>query len=152
MAGNLIAGAAGVHDGKAMTLKPDSFFSSLRRPASPNHWLVAPADFAVRPDAAAPVFAVPASVLRQTLKTVMLRAQGTAVAAESADSLHVVVTTPVFRFRDDVRVQFIPVAPQQSSFALYSASRIGYWDLGANRRRLEDWVEQTRRALESRNR
>lgn len=152
LAGNLSAGAAGVHDGNAMTLKPDSFFSSLRRPASPNHWLVAPADFAVRPDAVAPVFAVPAAVLRETLKTVMLRAQGTAVAAESADSLHVVVTTPVFRFRDDVRVQLIPFAPQQSSFALYSASRVGYWDLGANRRRLEDWVAQMRHALESRSR
>ena len=34
----------------------DKFFQNLKRPASPNNWLVAPADFVVKPDAVAPIF------------------------------------------------------------------------------------------------
>lgn len=150
LAALLLAGAwpsAGAGAGKEGM---DSFFSSLQRPDSPNHWLVAPAGFPGQPDATAPVHAVPVAVLRETFKAVIAQSPGATVVAETADGLQVVVTTRVFRFRDDVRVQFIALGPQQSTLALYSASRTGYWDFGANRRRLEDWLARLAAALQSR--
>lgn len=118
----------------------DLFFRTLQRPDSPNHWLVAPAGFAVKPDAVALVYALPAPRLREAF-TAMLRAQPrVAIAAEHGDGLHAVATSAVFRFDDDIRVQFIALSAQQSTLAIYSASRVGYWDLGANRRRVEDWL------------
>lgn len=117
-----------------------AFFSILRRPASPNHWLVAPAAFVVKPDAVAPVYGVSAARLREAFGMVVRQTPRAVVSAETADGLHVVVTTAVFGFKDDLRVQFIAVSPQQSTLALYSASRAGYWDLGTNRRRVEDWL------------
>jgi uncharacterized protein (DUF1499 family) len=124
-----------------------SFFINLRRPDSPNHWLLAPADFVAKPDAVAPVFAVPAAALRAAFMAVVQQTRGANIAAETADGVHVVVATPVFGFRDDLRVQFIVLSPQQSTLALYSASRTGYWDLGTNRRRIEDWMTRLQSTL-----
>lgn len=140
MAQTVAAGATAVHDAGRVTPDMETFFKSLKRPDSPNHWLVAPADFVVKPDAAAPVFNVPAAVLRAAFKAVVQQTKGAESVAETADGVHLVATTAVFGFKDDLRVQFIALSPQQSTLALYSASRVGYWDLGANRRRVEHWI------------
>lgn len=129
-----------VRDGSGNRSGMQTFFDTLNRPASPNHWLVAPAGFVVKPDAVAPVYGVSASRLREAFGAVVRQTPRAVVSAETADGLHVVVTTAVFGFKDDLRVQFIAVSPQQSTLALYSASRAGYWDLGTNRRRVEDWL------------
>ncbi len=150
MAENLTPGVGTVHSGDTVIMKPDPYFSKLQRPASPNHWLIAPADFALRPDAVAPLFDVPVAVLRAAFHAVVRATPGAVVAGESADGMHVVATTRWLAFKDDIRVLFIPVTQQQSTIVLYSASRVGYWDLGANRRRLADWLSQTRNALAKR--
>ena len=61
---------------------------------------------------------------------------------ETADEnyLHVVATTPLFRFKDDV--EFL-LDRDAGLIHVRSASRVGYSDLGANRRR----VERIREAL-----
>ena len=149
MADNLTRRAAPVHDDAPVAMKLDDFFKTLKRPDSPNNWLIAPADFTTRPDAVAPVFPAPVLALREALKAVVLRSRGAAVVEESAYGMHVVETTLVFRFKDDIYVRFIPLAHHQSTLAIYSTSRAGYWDTGTNRRRLEDWIERTRKALEA---
>ena len=140
--------AAAFHpDAEAQTVGLEHYFKTLKRPASPNTWLVAPADFAVKPDAVAPVFDVPVSRLRETFKSVVAATEGAAVVAEASDGIHLVVTTSLLKFQDDVRALFIPVDEGKSTIALYSASRVGWWDFGTNRRRVESWLEQTRAAL-----
>ena len=147
MAQTVVPGAGPVHDAGGMNAEMDSFFKTLQRPASPNHWLAAPADYAIRPDAVAPVFAVPAAALHAAFKTLVRQTKGAAIGTETVDGLHVVFTSAVFGFKDDVRVQIIALSPQQSTLALYSASRVGYWDLGANRRRIEDWLARLQNTL-----
>ncbi|MBX3649870.1 MAG: DUF1499 domain-containing protein [Burkholderiales bacterium] len=146
-----IAAGGGIHDRKdnkaSMDVAP--YFRTLRRPDSPNHWLAAPAGFPGNPDAAAPVFEVPAAALREALRVVVTQTPGAAVESESAAGMHIVVTTRIFRFRDDVHVQFLQPGPQQSTLAVYSASRVGYWDLGTNRRRVEDWLARIAAVLEA---
>lgn len=127
----------------------DNFFQNLKRPASPNNWLVAPADFVIKPDAIAPVFDVPISGLKQTFKAAILQSKEIATIAESENAMHLVATTRLMRFQDDIRVRFIPVAPDKSTVALYSASRVGYWDTGTNRRRVEDLIKLTESTLAS---
>jgi uncharacterized protein (DUF1499 family) len=134
----------------SVTLDIEPYFRNLQRPDSPNHWLVAPAGFPGKPDATAPFFAVPVAVLREAFMAMLRQTPGVALAEETSTGLHLVVTTQVFRFRDDIRVQFIAIGAQQSTLALYSASRAGYWDLGTNRRRIEDWLARTAAALGAR--
>ena len=128
---------------EAQTVGLDNYFRKLERPDSPNSWLVAPADFVIKPDAVAPVFNVPVSRLRETFQSFVAATEHAAVIAESPDGMHIVVTTPWLRFKDDVRVLFIAVGKSKSTIALYSASRVGWWDFGTNRRRVENWLERT---------
>jgi uncharacterized protein (DUF1499 family) len=114
------------------------WFAQLQRPGSPNHWLAAPADFVVKPDAVAPVYALPVARLREAFVAMLRTQPRMAIVGGNGDGLHAVATTAVLRFDDDIRVQFIALSPAQSTLAIYSASRVGYWDLGANRRRVED--------------
>lgn len=126
----------------------NTWFSTLQRPDSPNHWLVAPADFVVKPDAVAPVFALPAAKLRESFALMLRKLPRVTIAEESADGLHLVNTTAIFRYQDDIRVQFIALAPESSTLAIYSASRVGYWDLGTNRRRVEDWLARLQQSVQ----
>lgn len=128
------------------TANVDTFFDSLKRPDSPNNWLVAPPGFVIEPDAVAPVFRVPVPVLLDTFKAVVLRSKRAAVVKESASAMHVIATTPVMRFKDDVWALFIPLTENSSTLALYSASRVGYWDMGTNRRRVKEWIERLQNA------
>jgi uncharacterized protein (DUF1499 family) len=132
---------------EAQTVGLENYFRTLERPDSPNTWLVAPADFVIKPDAVAPVFAVPVSRLRETFTAVVSGMENVAVIAESTDGMHIVVTTPWLKFEDDVRVLFIPLGQGKSTIALYSASRVGYWDFGTNRRRVANWLEQLQAAV-----
>jgi uncharacterized protein (DUF1499 family) len=53
---------------------------------------------------------------------------------EEKNYFHVTFTSGVFRFVDDVEFYFVDGAPL---IHVRSASRLGYYDLGANRRRIE---------------
>lgn len=147
MAQTVAPGANAVHDAARVNPKMEHYFKSLQRPDTPNHWLVAPADFPGRPDAVAPVFSVPAATVQSALRTVIRQTRGAVIHGEMPDGLHVVVTSAIFSFKDDVRIQVISLLPQQSTLAIHSASRVGYWDLGANRRRVEDWLVRLQIAL-----
>ena len=48
--------------------------------------------------------------------------------------MHAEFMSGVFKFVDDVH---IVVDDSKKKIHIYSASRVGYWDLGANRRRVE---------------
>lgn len=56
------------------------------------------------------------------------------VAAEGPHYLHVVFVSRWFRFKDDVEFLYLP---DQRLLHLRSASRVGYGDLGVNRKRIE---------------
>lgn len=65
------------------------------------------------------------------------------IASEKGDYMHVEATTLIFRFVDDLEFLY---QPNQGLIQLRSASRIGYSDLGKNRRRLEGMRNQLRQA------
>ncbi len=54
-----------------------------------------------------------------------------------------IAVTPLMKFKDDVYVQAVPVDgdPARSSVAVYSASRIGYSDMGTNAKRVKELLE-----------
>ena len=58
-----------------------------------------------------------------------------------------VVTTRLWRFRDDVLVRAEPAGEGGSRLAIRSSSRVGRGDLGANARHILDLVSQVRRGL-----
>jgi uncharacterized protein (DUF1499 family) len=118
-------------------------FDTLSPPDSPNNWLVAPLDFApAPPDETAPIFTVPAERLARTWMRVVRQQPRTTVVAVSKDGLQIEAEqrSAVFGFADRISVRFVPLDPDRSTLIAYSRSEVGYWDLGVNRRRLQDWL------------
>ncbi|MEZ5666738.1 MAG: DUF1499 domain-containing protein [Alphaproteobacteria bacterium] len=107
----------------------------------PNSWLIAPPGFCNRaPDGLPPTFALPVAALRDAWRAVLAGEPRLQVVHDDADGMDLVQRTAVFRFADDIAVAYVDLGSGASTLALYSRSRIGYSDLGANRRRLERWL------------
>ncbi|OGH01603.1 MAG: hypothetical protein A2600_11665 [Candidatus Lambdaproteobacteria bacterium RIFOXYD1_FULL_56_27] len=68
------------------------------------------------------------------VKAVLGRIGEHKLAAEGPNYLHVVFVSRWFRFKDDLEFLYLP---DQQILHLRSASRVGYGDLGVNRKRTE---------------
>lgn len=120
--------------------RPHIFFESLVRPSSSNHWLIAPEGFPGNPDETAPGYPVPVARLQSAFEDVIDALKSVQQVKRDGELSHYVDKTALFHFKDDIRIQFLFQGPGNSSLEMYSASRIGFLDLGANRRRLRRWL------------
>jgi len=96
-------------------------------PASPN-CVSSRADAADRVHHIAPL----AGADLPRVKTVVLGMPRTRIQEEADGYLHVIFTSGLFRFKDDVEFE-----QDGDVVHVRSASRVGYGDLGANRKRVE---------------
>lgn len=123
-------------------------FTTLVRPKSPNTYLSLPAGYpsSAEPDMTSPEFEVPAAQLFDALTQVVSEAgaRGSLQADIANRRLKYVATTSILRFKDDVDVAVVETDASSSSLAVYSRSRIGYSDLGANRKRVEKLLNAVR--------
>jgi uncharacterized protein (DUF1499 family) len=62
----------------------------------------------------------------------------TKIITQTGDYLHAECSSAVFGFVDDLELH---LRPQENSIAVRSAARLGYSDLGVNRRRVENLRE-----------
>ncbi|SMF11330.1 DUF1499 domain-containing protein [Pseudobacteriovorax antillogorgiicola] len=76
------------------------------------------------------------------VRQLVASSDGYKIEADSGNYLHVTYTSGLMKFVDDV--EFL-AEPDKGLIHVRSASRLGYWDLGANRKRVED----LRKKLES---
>lgn len=130
-------------DGAVSDPLPD--FATLRLTATPNQYLILPPSFQAEatPQAESPVFDVRVDRLEQiALEVIRTRPRTIQVASDpERRSYAFVQRTPLLRFPDTVTVRFVDEGRGGSSIAIYSRSKIGHSDLGANRKRVERWLE-----------
>lgn len=122
-------------------------FKTLRLKETPNQFLMCPEDYChATPDAKSPVWDEPVADLKQRWDGFIGAVPDTDLvdSDEAAMSYTYRVRTPLLRFPDDVTVQFVALDDGHSSLAIYSRSHYGYSDLGANQRRVEEWVSRLR--------
>ncbi len=121
-------------------------FKTLKRSTKPNSYLLAPPELclASEPDSAPPEFNVTARALFSQLSEMIAaeRNWGDLIADPEALRLKFIARTALMRFKDDVDIMVIAPDAQAgdgaaASLAIYSRSRIGYSDLGANQRRVD---------------
>lgn len=119
-------------------------FEALERRNSPNDYLVCPPGYCRRTtvDRESPIFPVPAQELRRRVTALLSQTPRTVILF--ADDRRIVVEqrSRLFGFPDRIDVEVIPGGAHSAMLAIYSWSRYGYYDLGANRRRVEEWLRK----------
>lgn len=121
----------------------ETFFRSPR----PNNFLVAPVGLCANAetDETSPVIALPpAQIIERIVELVESEKLWGDLQTDPASlRLSFVAKTPFLRFRDDIDVRVLPGSePSESRIAVYSRSRIGHSDLGANAKRVRSLLAQ----------
>lgn len=123
----------------------DITIAALREPLAPNAFLACPEGYcAVAEAAASPVFALSADRLAAYWTQMMAgEPRLVQIAAEPEQRRSVwMQRSAVFRFPDLVTVEFVALASDRSSLALYSRARYGRYDFGVNRQRVLRWLSR----------
>lgn len=126
-------------------------FKTLKRPSSPNTYLLAPDGLCERatPDSISGVLPVsPTQLYTDMLDLIGTQQRWKVEASDEVRHLvHFVATTKLMRYKDDVDVMILPVEAGDPNgingarIAVYSRSRVGHSDLGANRKRVTFMLE-----------
>ncbi len=129
-------------------------FRTLRRPRSPNTYLLAPDGLCenARPDDVSAVFPVSREVLfGEILKRIEARPDWHLTANDpDRGMIGFVAVSKLMRFKDDVDILVLPAEAgdpqgrQGSRLAAYSRSRVGHSDLGANKKRISQLLASLR--------
>lgn len=84
---------------------------------------------------------VPAPQAWTTLRDILQSQPRTKIVTHHDNYLHAEVSSRIFRFIDDMEFY---LRPEQGSIAVRSAARIGYYDFGVNRNRINNLRDQLR--------
>jgi len=121
-------------------------FSKLKLRGTPNEYLVAPEDLCKNavPHLPADVYDVPSSELRDAIMHVVAHQSRVELDGMDEDKMafEFVSYSAVLNFKDMISVRVFPVGHKQSTIAIYSRSKTGYYDFGVNKSRIEDWLEE----------
>jgi hypothetical protein len=143
--------AWGRGDGAAADPMPD--FATLVLHEKPNQYLALPPGFAsaALPHGESPVFDLPVAELeRRALGVIRTQPRVTPVASAPGRRRYAFVQrSALLRFPDTVTVRFVDFGDGRSSLALYSRSKVGHSDLGANRKRAVAWLQAIAAATEA---
>ncbi len=134
--------AAALFANRVQLCAPPGAWARLRRCLTAN--VAATAEDAPLPELRPRCFAAPPGVLYAAARDAA-RACGWVIVADESQALtfEAVVTTPLWRFRDDVRVCAV-AAGAGSTLELRASSRVGRGDLGANLRHVRDLYQALR--------
>ena len=85
-------------------------------------------------------YSVPADTLYSKVKEAVGQMPGWEIVDSSDDrrEVHAVVTTKLFRFKDDVKIAVVPEPGGRPALTVRGESRVGKGDLGANARHILD--------------
>ena len=112
--------------------------ATARPTGQPNCHLILPRGWGAGPaHRDSPVFPVEAPALARAVAACLTATPRTEIVARAPDGLQfeAIERSRLFRFVDHVSVRAIPQGAGRSALALFSRSRVGYWDLGVNRKR-----------------
>ena len=126
-------------------------FQNLEVPDSPNWHLSCPpgaGPSGCRQET--PVYNVDVARLRGEFFEVVSAAPRTALIADapSMNRYRFIQKTRLFKFVDEITVEFLDLGNNRSTLYIFSRARKGWWDLGVNRRRVRRWLKRLGRRLD----
>ncbi len=125
-------------------LGPVPDFADLKRPGTPNSFLVCLPESCLReePDLVSPVFAAEPHALRAALDAIVMGSGRVERVARAEDGLgdRYIERTPIMRFPDTIIIRYVPVDVGRTALIIYSRSQVGSSDFGANGKRVRNWL------------
>jgi len=121
--------------------------AELRDPIPANAFLACPRGYCAATAAESPEFALSVDRLTEDWAE-MIAGERDVVQVEDQPAARRVVFiqhTPLLRFPDIITVEFVALAPDRSSLAIYSRARYGRGDFGTNRKRVLRWLDRLAR-------
>ncbi len=119
-------------------------FATFKRPKTPNTYFLAPIGFteAARPDANSPQFdEAPKELFNKALALIQdAKNWGDIRSDETSLRIAFIARTALLRFKDDVDIAVLDGESGGSRIAIYSRSRLGKSDFGANRKRVAELI------------
>jgi len=125
---------------------------TVQRRTAPNDALACPKEFCISPvDLTTTTYAIPADALRVAFaKVVASEPKVTLVETNDAEMTdRYIQRSAALGFPDTIVVKFLDLPDGRSTLALYSRSRFGESDFGANKARIERWLEKLARHAEA---
>jgi hypothetical protein len=121
--------------------------AELHDPIPANAFLVCPPGYCAATALESPVFALPVNRLALNWAEMIAGERGVAEVADEPAARRIVFIqhTPLLRFPDIITVEFVALAPDRSSLAIYSRARYGRGDFGTNRKRVLRWLDRLAR-------
>ena len=127
-----------------MTAQQRIDFATLRRPRTPNSFLMAPDGFCplAKADVTSAAYGNGAKKLRQEFLSVAIAQKRVTHSFADDAGLYddLLVRSALFGFPDHVSIKFLNVNGGKSTLAIYSRSVYGRSDLGVNRARTLAWM------------
>ena len=119
-------------------------FETLKRTHKPNNYLVADRENCpnARADREPPVLAHPPATVHAAWEAVTARQARTIRTDGDSDTMtyEYVQRSALFRFPDTITIRFLDAGQGRTKLLIYSASKVGYSDMGVNSRRVSDWL------------
>lgn len=109
----------------------------LKRPGTPNFYLVCPLGFAeTYPDQVAPVFPFPIKVLHEKCLAIIQTASRVEITRSDGNVIEYIQRSLICGFPDNISIHLIRIDEHSSTIAIASRARYGYYDFGVNKRRV----------------
>ena len=117
-------------------------FARLTKAPTPNQYLICPPSVCTLETSDEKAKNYPLDAVTLKLKFIAAVGAENVEIVENADNvLRFIVRTPFFKFPDTVSLAFFPT-DNGSTFAIYSRSQIGYFDLDTNKNRVQKWLKK----------
>ncbi len=115
-------------------------FKTQTMPDKPNYSLVCPVNYCTAKTAeAAPIYPVSVTTLANELnRFVAKQPRWTSVYEDDLNYRYVYIQrSAIFGFPDTIDVQLVPIDKNQSSIAIFSRAKYGYYDMNVNQKRVQ---------------
>lgn len=116
-----------------------------------NYHLVCPPGYCnINPDEISPVYPLPiATVVEYWKKIIAKEPRVTMAAADDENYKYTFIqTSKILRLPDTINIEFIALEHNHTTLAVYSQSKYGYSDFGANKERINNWLDKLSEQLE----
>ena len=123
-------------------------FNHLTLPKKPNHALMCPKNVCnIQAHLNSPCYEINVKTLKETLKNYFQSQPRYTLVSESNEQLQYTQHSLIFKFPDIITVQFYAYNKYQSTLAILSYAKYGYYDFGVNEKRILNIVKYLKTKL-----